>query len=92
MYSLSQAVISVYFEGCVFFYAVILLTNHEKIALAINDLIYYRIVVWEGTGSATKITQPFLSIQRKRSNRKAMKRNWSNQKANPALKTKIENK
>ena len=29
---------------------------------------------------------------RDESNRKAMKRNWSNQKANPALKTKTGNK
>ena len=29
---------------------------------------------------------------RKESNRKAMNRNWSNQKANPALKTKTGNK
>ena len=27
-----------------------------------------------------------------KSNRKAMKRNWGNQKANPALKTKVGNK
>ena len=32
------------------------------------------------------------SNQRNKSNRKAMNRNWSNQKANPALKTKVGNK
>ena len=31
-------------------------------------------------------------LQRFQSNRKAMERNWGNQKANPALKTKTGNK
>ena len=31
-------------------------------------------------------------LKRDKSNRKAMNRNWSNQKANPALKTKAGNK
>ena len=31
-------------------------------------------------------------FQLKKSNRKAMNRNWTNQKANPALKTKAGNK
>ena len=34
----------------------------------------------------------FLDLNLYKSNRKAMNRNWSNQKANPALKTKAGNK
>ena len=37
------------------------------------------------------ISESKLVLVRK-SNRKAMNRNWSNQKANPALKTKVGNK
>ena len=36
--------------------------------------------------------QQLLILQDTESNRKAMNRNWSNQKANPALKTKAGNK
>ena len=38
------------------------------------------------------IFRPGISKNHTKSNRKAMKRNWSNQKANPALKTKTGNK
>ena len=37
-------------------------------------------------------TKLFNTVKSTRSNRKAMNRNWSNQKANPALKTKTGNK
>ena len=36
--------------------------------------------------------QIYFFLNRDKSNRKAMNRNWSNQKANPALKTKARNK
>ena len=37
-------------------------------------------------------TSSYCALQLYESNRKAMNRNWSNQKANPALKTKVGNK
>ena len=42
-----------------------------------------------GSGQMAKITTTLIYGKR---NRKAMNRNWSNQKANPALKTKAGNK
>ena len=41
---------------------------------------------------STFLQARILTISLKKSNRKAMNRNWNNQKANPALKTKTENK
>ena len=41
-------------------------------------------------GMVNQIYPP--ELQMNKSNRKAMNRNWSNQKANPALKTKAGNK
>ena len=38
------------------------------------------------------ILMRFVFVVYKKSNRKAMNRNWRNQKANPALKTKTRNK
>ena len=46
---------------------------------------YRRVLLYK---SKDRETNPFSDV----SNRKAMNRNWSNQKANPALKTKKENK
>ena len=54
-----------------------------------EDLINQRI---NGPVNAHLISEPSISINHTKSNRKAMNRNWSNQKANPALKTKVGNK